>query len=24
FRYQGKTDSGIPRFAVFLRVRNEP
>lgn len=24
FRYQGKTDSGIPRFAVFLRVRDEP
>jgi DNA ligase-1 len=24
FRYQGKTDSGIPRFAVFLRIRNEP
>ncbi|WP_269844819.1 DNA ligase [Methyloprofundus sedimenti] len=24
FRYQGFTDSGIPRFAVFIRVRNEP
>jgi len=24
YRYQGFTDSGIPRFAVFLRVRNEP
>ncbi len=24
FRHQGFTDSGIPRFAVFLRVRDEP
>lgn len=24
FRYQGKTNSGIPRFAVFLRIRTEP
>jgi DNA ligase-1 len=24
FRYQGFTDRGIPRFAVFLRVRDEP
>jgi len=24
YRYQGFTDSGIPRFAVFLRVRDEP
>ncbi len=24
FRYQGTTDDGIPRFAVFLRVREEP
>jgi len=24
FRHQGETDSGIPRFAVFLRVRDEP
>jgi len=24
FRYQGFTDSGIPRFAVFLRMRDEP
>lgn len=24
FRYQGYTDSGIPRFAVFKRIRNEP
>ena len=24
FRHQGVTDSGIPRFAVFIRVRNEP
>ena len=24
FRYQGLTDSGIPRFAVFLRIRDEP
>lgn len=24
FRHQGVTDSGIPRFAVFLRVRDEP
>ncbi len=24
YRYQGVTDSGIPRFAVFLRVRDEP
>jgi len=24
YRYQDFTDSGIPRFAVFLRVRNEP
>ncbi|TXL16472.1 hypothetical protein BMR04_09910 [Methylococcaceae bacterium HT3] len=24
FRHQGLTDSGIPRFAVFIRVRNEP
>lgn len=24
FRHQGVTDSGIPRFAVFLRVRGEP
>ena len=24
FRYQGFTDSGIPRFAVFKRVRDEP
>ncbi len=24
YRYQGFTDSGIPRFAVFIRVRDEP
>ena len=24
FRHQGVTDSGIPRFAVFLRIRDEP
>jgi DNA ligase-1 len=24
FRHQGVTDKGIPRFAVFLRIRNEP
>lgn len=24
YRYQGLTDSGLPRFAVFLRVRDEP
>ncbi len=24
FRYQGLTDRGIPRFAVFIRVRHEP
>ena len=24
FRYQGLTESGIPRFAVFLRERREP
>ncbi len=24
FRHQGVTNSGIPRFAVFLRVRDEP
>ncbi|MCF7972146.1 MAG: DNA ligase [Methylococcaceae bacterium] len=24
YRYQGFTDSGIPRFAVFLRIRDEP
>ncbi|RLA24595.1 MAG: DNA ligase [Gammaproteobacteria bacterium] len=24
YRYQGFTDRGIPRFAVFLRVRDEP
>ncbi len=24
FRYQGYTDSGIPRFAVFIRIRSEP
>jgi DNA ligase-1 len=24
FRYQGFTNKGIPRFAVFLRVRDEP
>ena len=24
YRYQGLTDSGIPRFAVFIRVRDEP
>ncbi|NOQ64239.1 MAG: DNA ligase [Methyloprofundus sp.] len=24
FRYQGFTDRGIPRFAVFIRVRDEP
>lgn len=24
YRYQGFTDSGIPRFAVFLRMRDEP
>lgn len=24
FRYQGVTDNGIPRFAVFLRIRQEP
>lgn len=24
FRHQGMTKSGIPRFAVFIRVRNEP
>ncbi|WP_428354586.1 DNA ligase [Methyloprofundus sp.] len=24
FRHQGLTDSGIPRFAVFIRVRDEP
>jgi len=24
YRFQGFTDSGIPRFAVFLRVRDEP
>jgi len=23
YKYQGLTDSGLPRFAVFLRVRNE-
>lgn len=23
YRYQGLTDSGIPRFAVFLRIRDE-
>ena len=24
FRYQGFTDAGIPRFAVFVRERDEP
>ena len=24
FRYQGVTARGIPRFAVFIRVRDEP
>ena len=24
FRYQGLTNSGIPRFAVFIRLREEP
>jgi len=24
FRHQGYTDSGIPRFAVFIRIRSEP
>ena len=24
FRHQGLTDKGIPRFAVFIRVREEP
>ena len=24
FRHQGVTDNGIPRFAVFLRIRDEP
>ncbi|WP_031433599.1 DNA ligase [Methylomarinum vadi] len=24
FRYQGFTDNGLPRFAVFMRIREEP